>query len=51
MFGAWISRPSRNIWSFLYTVWFSEQGLCPLQRCQTRLGSHKQLQNSACAYT
>lgn len=51
MFGAWISRPSRNVWSFPYTVCFSEQGLCLVQRCQTCLGSHKQLQNSACSYT
>lgn len=49
--GAWVSRPIRNVWSFLYPVCFSEQDLCPVKRCQTCLDSYKQLQNSACAYT
>lgn len=51
MLGAWVSRLNRNVWPFLYPVCFNEQDLCTVQRCQTCLGSHKQLQNSACAYT
>lgn len=51
MLGAWVNRPNGNVWSFLYPVCSSEQDLCSVQRCQMCLGSHKQLQNSAHAYT
>lgn len=36
--------------SFLCPVCIHEQDLCPVQRFQTCLASHKSLQNSACAY-